>query len=212
MEGGDNGAAMRNRMRRLSSQIFVSQLVILTTTVLVGFGLFVRQERSNLDSQYESRAASIAETTAGVPTIRSCMQRTAPGCAADIQRIATTIENETGASYVVVIDLNRVRHSHPDPALIGQQVAEPIVVADGRVHVGIDNGSTGRSANGKAPLLGLDGRLVGEVSVGLEEKSVTAALWHELPSYAAWFGVALAPRGGRVLGPGPAAQATDLRS
>jgi two-component system CitB family sensor kinase len=182
---------MRNRMRRLSSQIFVSQLVILTTTMLVGFGLLVRQERSHLDSQYEARAASIAETTAGVPTIRSCMAQAAPGCAADIQRIASTIENETGASYVVVIDMNRVRHSHPDPALIGQQVAEPIVVADGRVHVGIDNGSTGRSANGKAPLRGPDGTLVGEVSVGLQESSVTAALRHEIPSYAAWFGIAL---------------------
>lgn len=179
-------------MRRLSSQIFVAQLVILTTTVLVGFGLFVRQERAHLDDQYEARAASIAETTAGVPTIRSCMQQEATGCAADIQRIATTIENETGASYVVIIDLNRVRHSHPDPALIGQQVTEPIVVADGRVHVGIDNGSTGRSANGKAPLLGPDGTLVGEVSVGLRESSVSSALRHELPSYAAWFGVALA--------------------
>ena len=87
--------------------------------------------------------------------------------------------------------MNRVRHSHPNPALIGQQVAEPIVVADGQVHVGIDNGSTGRSANGKAPLLGLDGTLVGEVSVGLRESSVSSALRHELPSYAAWFGIAL---------------------
>lgn len=179
-------------MRRLSSQIFVAQLVILATTVLVGFALFLRQERTHLDRQYEARAASIAETTAGVPTIRGCMQHTAPGCAADIQRIATTIEDETGASYVVVIDLNRVRHSHPNPALVGQQVEEPIVVADGRVHVGTDVGSTGRSANGKAPLYGLDGSLVGEVSVGLGESSVSAALWAELPSYAAWFGVALA--------------------
>jgi two-component system CitB family sensor kinase len=183
---------MRNRMRRLSSQIFVAQLVILTTTVLVGFGLLIRQERAHLDNEYEARAASIAETTAGVPTIRSCLQQDAPSCATDVQRIATTIESETGASYVVVIDLDRVRHSHPNPALIGQRVAEPIVVADGRVHVGTDNGSTGRSANGKAPLYGLDGSLVGEVSVGLRESSVSAALRHELPSYAAWFGIALA--------------------
>ena len=183
---------MRNRMRRLSSQIFVAQLVILTTTVLVGFGLLLRQERAHLDNAYEARAASIAETTAGVPTIRSCLQHNAAGCAADVQRIATTIETETGASYVVVIDLDRVRHSHPNPALVGQRVEEPIVVADGRVHVGTDNGSTGRSANGKAPLYGLDGSLVGEVSVGLRESSVSAALWGELPSYAAWFGLALA--------------------
>ncbi len=179
-------------MRRLSSQIFVAQLAILTTTILVGFGLFVGVERAHLDVQYGTLAGAIAQTTADDPAIRSCMQQQAPGCAATIQNIATTTQNNTGASYVVVIDMNRVRHSHPDPALIGQQVTEPIVVADGKVHIGINNGSTGRSANGKAPLYGPDGALVGEVSVGLRESSVSSALWREIPSYAAWFGIALA--------------------
>ncbi|MDQ2849602.1 MAG: sensor histidine kinase [Actinomycetota bacterium] len=182
---------MRTRMRRLSSQIFVAQLVILTTTILIGFLLLITRERSHLDSQYQARAASIAKTTAQVPDIRKCMQREAPGCASTIQRLATDVTMTTDASYVVIIDMDRVRHSHPDPALIGQQVSEPIVVTDGRTHVGVDDGSTGRSANARAPLYGPDGRLVGEVSVGLQESSVSAALWQELPSYAAWLGIAL---------------------
>ena len=179
-------------MRRLSSQIFVAQLVILTTTIVVGFALFVRVERPRLDSQFEARAVEVAQTTAAIPEIRRCMQQRAAGCGAAIPSIAATIEKNTGASYVVIIDMNRVRHSHPDPALIGQQISEPIVVTDGRVHVGTDNGSTGRSANGRVPLYGPDGALVGEVSVGLRESSVSSALWNELPSYALWSGIALA--------------------
>ena len=178
-------------MRRLSSQIFVAELVILTMTMLVGFLLSIRHERAQLDSQYEARAASIAETTGAMPDIRRCMQHDAAGCATTLQQLSKAVTAQTGASYVVIIDLNRVRHSHPNPALIGQQVEEPIVVTDGQVHVGSDDGSTGRSANGKAPLRGLDGSLVGEVSVGLRERSVSNALWHELPAYATWFGVAL---------------------
>jgi two-component system CitB family sensor kinase len=178
-------------MRRLSSQIFVAELVILTMTMLVGFLLSIRHERSQLDSDYEARAAAIAVTTAAVPDIRRCMQHDSPGCAATIQRLATTIRTDTGASYVVIIDMNRVRHSHPIPTLIGQRVEEPIVVADGRVHVGSDRGRTGRSANGKAPLRGLDGTLVGEVSVGLKESTVSSALVQQIPAYAMWFGLAL---------------------
>lgn len=34
--------------------------------------------------------------------------------------------------------------------------------------------------------------MVGEVSVGIRESSVSSALWHELPSYAIWFAIALA--------------------
>ena len=179
-------------MRRLSSQIFVAQLVILATTMIVGFGLLIRGERSHLDSQFEARAAAIAQTTAAIPAIRGCMKAQAPGCASTIQSTATTIEHSTAASYVVIIDMDRVRHSHPNPALIGARVEEPVVVADGQVHTGIDNGITGRSANGKAPLYGPDGSLVGEVSVGLRESSVSGALWLEIPSYLAWFGIALA--------------------
>ena len=183
---------MPKRMRRLSSQIFVAQLAILTTTILVGFSLFVGVERAHLDNQYGALAGAIAQTTADDPAIRSCMQHESPGCPTVIQSIATTTQKNTGASYVVVIDMDRVRHSHPDPALIGQQVTEPLVVSDGKVHIGIDNGSTGRSANGKAPLYGLDGTLVGEVSVGLRESSVSSTLWREIPSYAAWFAIMLA--------------------
>jgi two-component system CitB family sensor kinase len=178
-------------MRKLSSQIFAAQLVILTFAMAIGFVLFARAERNHLDSQYESRAASIAETVAGVPAVRSCMASERLGCADAIQNFATKTQRQTGASYVVVIDMHRVRHSHPDPDLIGAQVEEPIVTRDGKVHLGIDNGSTGRSANARAPLYGPHGDMVGEVSVGIPESSVSSALWHELPSFAVWFVIAL---------------------
>lgn len=115
-----------------------------------------------------------------------------PGCAAALQNFATTTMHQTGASYVVLIDMNRVRHSHPNTKDIGKKVAEPIVTRDGKVHLRIDSGDTGSSANARAPLYGPFGRMVGEVSVGLKESSVGAALWRELPSYAIWFAIALA--------------------
>jgi two-component system CitB family sensor kinase len=178
-------------MRKLSSQIFVGQLAILATTVLLGFALFAHQERTQLDSQYQQRAASIAQTVAGIPEVGSCLETEGGACGDNIQQIATRVRNETDASYVVVIDMDRVRHSHPNPALIGQKVSEPIVTVDRRTHVGPDNGSTGPSANAKAPLYGPDGVMVGEVSVGMREQTVSAALDHDLPSYALWFAVAL---------------------
>ena len=182
---------MRYRMRRLSSQIFVAQLVILTITIVIGFLLLARAERGHLDSQFETRAAAIAQAAAGVPQVRSCMATPAPGCSAAVQSIASGIAHHAGASYVVIIDMHQVRHSHPDPALIGKKISEPIVTIDGRVHTGVDNGSTGRSANGRVPLYAPDGRMVGEVSAGIRESSVSSALWHVLPSYAVWFAIAL---------------------
>lgn len=183
--------AVPRRMRRLSSQILVAQLAILTATTVVGFALLARADRSHLDAHYEARAAAIAETVAGVPVIRRCMATEGPGCAATIQSLATTTMKQTHASYVVLIDMNRVRHSHPNAGEIGKKVEEPIVARDGKVHLRVDHGSTGPSANAIAPLYGPNGAMAGEVSVGMPESSVSTALWNELPSYAVWFAIAL---------------------
>jgi two-component system, CitB family, sensor kinase len=178
-------------MRKLSTQIFASQVAILAATVVVGFALFATGERAQLDRQYERQAASIAWTAAQIPEIRACMTPDAT-CDGTVQSIASKIVAGTSAAYVVVIDMNRIRHSHPYPDLIGKQIEEPIATLDGRDHVTIDSGSTGRSANGKAPLYAPNGQMVGEISVGIRESSVTEAFWGELPVYALWFGLALA--------------------
>ena len=182
----------RSSTRKLSTQIFIAQLAILTATVLIGFVLFARVERQQLDRQYEQRAGSIAQAVAGVPDIQGCLAGYGDPCRESIQTVTSRIQKETGASYIVVIDMNRVRHSHPDPRLIGQQVEESIVTVDGKTHYRIDHGQTGPSANARAPMYASDGRMIGEVSVGIEESSVTSALWHELPAYAGWLAVALA--------------------
>lgn len=147
-------------------------------TTAITFVLLAFAQRVQLDREFEQRAVSIAQATAADPEIRSAMASVDTG---SVQGVAERIRVASGASYVVVIDLNRFRHSHPIPALIGQQVTEPIVVTDGKPHVGINVGSTGRSANGKVPLYGPNGQLVGEVSVGIPVERVTAELWRQLP-------------------------------
>src|SRR5882672_6573482 len=105
----------RTTGRKLSSQIFVSQVSILLAVVLVGFGLFARQERHQLDQEWMDKSLAIAETVAGVPEIRQCMEfgSQIEGCDSTVQNIATRIKDQTHASYIVVIDYNRVRWSHP---------------------------------------------------------------------------------------------------
>ena len=182
---------MRRRIRKLSSQIFLAQLVILTLSMAVGFVLFAQVVRSHLDDDYQARAAAIAQTFAQIPTIRECMAKGGANCANSVQDLALETARQTGAAYVVVIDMNRVRHSHPIASLIGQKVSEPIVARDGKVHLRIDSGYTGVSANARVPLYGPTGTMVGEVSVGIRENSVSSELLNELPSYAVWFVVVL---------------------
>jgi two-component system CitB family sensor kinase len=177
------------RPRRLSTRILTGQLVVLLVAVTSGFLLFTRELRRDIDRGYEARALSIAEAAANDTSISTAMA--AGDRNHEVQPIAESLRKATGASYIVVLDLNSVRHSHPDPALIGQPVEEPLVALDGHGHVGIDRGGLGRSANGKAPLRSPDGRIIGEVSAGILERHVSAAAARSFPALLGYSALAL---------------------
>lgn len=162
------------RSRPLASQILVAVLGILVATVAAGALLYVKLTGQTLDTQYGQRALGIATTVAQMPTVRDALVTGDPDHT--IQTMAEQVRQTTGAAYVVVTDRSGLRYSHPNPALIGWRIEEPVAALDGQGHMGIDNGSLGRSANGRAPLFGRDGAVVGQVSVGILEEQVSSAL------------------------------------
>jgi two-component system CitB family sensor kinase len=166
------------RSRTLASQILAAVLSILVITVALGAVLYVRYSASTLDKQYRQRALGIANAVSEMPEIRTALAAGDPEHV--IQSLAAQVERSTGASYVVVIDRNGVRYSHPNPALIGQSVEEPVVALDGHDHVTTDHGSLGLSANGKAPIWGADNTVIGEISVGILEQRVSSQLHREV--------------------------------
>ena len=185
---GETGAVARRR--RLYAQILTGQLTVLAVTGVVGFALYARHARDDLDRQFERRALVVAEAAAAHPGIRAAMALGDPE--GTVATLADDIRLATGASYVVVIDRDGRRHSHPNPELIGQKVEEPVVALDGLNHVGVDNGHLGRSANGKAPLRAPDGTLIGEVSAGILENQVSSELSRQVPLLLLYSGMALA--------------------
>jgi two-component system CitB family sensor kinase len=165
------------RMRSLASQILVGVLAILVVTIALGGVLYVDLTGRSLDRQYETRAVDIAATVAQIPELRAAV--TQPDPRRVIQGLATGVQQATGADYVVVTNRSGVRFSHPNPALIGRRLEEPVAALDGHSHVGIDPGSLGRSANGKAPIFSPTGAVIGQVSVGILERTVSSQLRHQ---------------------------------
>jgi two-component system CitB family sensor kinase len=178
-----------HRPRALSSLILRYVLAILVVTMVLGFALYTQVTRDLLDRYSERQALSVAEAVAADPAVRTGIadgDRTGT-----VQRVAEDVRAATGAAYVVVIDRDGIRHSHPNPALIGRRIEEPVIALDGRSHVGLDAGSLGDSANGKAPLRAPDGTLAGEVSVGILETDVSQHFWAEVPTLLRYTGAAL---------------------
>ena len=92
-----------------------------------------------------------------------------------------------------MLDLDGIRRSHPSPDRIGLPVStDPSDALAGREVMEIDEGTLGRSARGKVPLLAADGEIVGAVSVGIAYDSVRDRLLGAIPGLLAYAGGALA--------------------
>jgi two-component system CitB family sensor kinase len=167
-------------MRRsgtLASRILVAVLGILVVTIALGVSLVLRFDSQRLDRDSELRAVGIAQTVAEDPEVSTALSDGDPG--GGLQVLAGRVVRASGAAYVVITDRAGVRFSHPNRALIGKKLEEPVAALDGRSHTGIDPGSLGRSANGKAPIFDSSGAVVGQVSVGILENAVAGQYRHE---------------------------------
>src|SRR5690242_2635705 len=165
----------------LAYQILLFQVAIILLSALIGAGAAVWQASRQLDQQYEQRSLAIAETVASNSDVQEALLNSDPNGL--IQKSAEQVRKSTGASYVVVTDRAGIRYSHPNPALIGKPVDEnPASVLAGSTWVGVQRGTLGISARGKAPIF-YGGHVIGMVSVGYLEDAVFSQLVAELPGY-----------------------------
>lgn len=172
---------MRTRLP-LAYQILGFQVAIILLSALIGAAAAVWQASQELDRQSEQRSLAIAESVANSTTIQDALLVGDPGGL--IQQTADNIRRSTGATYVVVTDAQGIRYSHPNPALIGKPVDEdPGTVLAGHTWVGVQRGTLGVSARGKAPIF-YQGRVIGMVSVGFLEPALTQRLLSQLPAFA----------------------------
>jgi two-component system CitB family sensor kinase len=169
---------MPRLLRTLSARILMAVLGIMALTMLVGLALYLTVTSRTLDERAVEQATSVAVTLGDAPGVASAVEAGDPDHR--LAGMAERIRKAARASYVVVIDRSGVRYSHPNPALVGQRVEEPVLALDGAVHTGVDDGSLGRSANARAPILDSAGRPVGEVSVGILETEIGSRFWQQV--------------------------------
>jgi two-component system CitB family sensor kinase len=181
---------MRRAARRLSSQILVLQLLILTGTVIVGFALALQDIRGRVDREYEQRALVAARSVAAVPEIAAAVAR--EDRTGVVQRRAEAVRRATGMDFVVVTDGRGIRYSHPNPAMIGERVStDPSDALAGRTVLAVETGTLGRSARAKVPLRDAGGSIVGIVSVGILEGALHDEVSGFLGAMALYLAVAL---------------------
>lgn len=181
------------------------QLALATGVTALVTGLFLAPLSEELDERAMDRALAIAQTTAAQPGLPDRLTAgrgadtsgagagTGPSARGPVQREAERIREATGAGYVVIMDTDGIRWSHPEPRRVGRHVStDPSAALAGHEVRHIDEGTLGPSARGKVPLRDERGRVIGAVSVGIAYEGVREKFLGAVPELLAYAGGALA--------------------
>ncbi|WP_253189019.1 sensor histidine kinase [Mycobacterium colombiense] len=190
---------------RLATQVMLLQLVIVTLTLIVAFGLFAAFNRARLDSQYHVHATDIARVVASSPTVVTNIARYdgAPMtptpqlidelATGPIQGVASRVQERTHVLFVVIANVDGIRVADPQRDRLGRHISADIAAPlAGQEMAAHDDTVLGRAIVAKIPIFepGTN-RVLGVVVVGLSTKAFDEQFSKNLRVLAAMAGALL---------------------
>ena len=172
IRGVINGMKKRKRLWNLWKTItlLVCTVVIfslLVTDILISHNV----ERTTEDSQAE-KAKTIAHIVANDSIVIDGLIGKADTAA--IQTYTNRILKNTGVQFIVVMDMNGIRKSHPNPQKIGHHFigGDEGPALKGKEHVSLAEGTLGISMRVFVPVFSETGEQLGAVAVGISADNV----------------------------------------
>ncbi|MER5910813.1 SpoIIE family protein phosphatase [Streptomyces sp. NPDC001982] len=177
--------------RSVAGQVFVLQVVIVLLLVVSAVVAQVLQVRHDSSLEARNRSLAVAETFANAPGTVAALRT--PDPTALLQPRAEAARKATGVDFIVVMNTDGIRYTHPKPDRIGKKFVGTIApaLAGGIVSEEIV-GTIGRLVQVVVPVRAPDGSVVGLVSAGITTEHVGGAADQQLPLLLASAAAALA--------------------
>ncbi|WP_405674381.1 SpoIIE family protein phosphatase [Streptomyces canus] len=182
--------------RSVAGQVFVLQVVIVLLLVVAAVVALVLQVRHDSTIEARNRSVAVAEAFANAPGTVEALSSPDPSAA--LQPRAEAARRATDVDFIVVMNTDGIRYTHPKPDRIGKKFVGNIApaLAGGVVTESI-TGTIGPLVQAVVPVKADDGKVVGLVSAGITTAKVGGTANQQLPLLlmAAAVGLALATGG-----------------
>ncbi|MET9834272.1 SpoIIE family protein phosphatase [Streptomyces sp. NPDC006385] len=166
--------------RSVAGQVFLLQVVIVLLLVVAAVVALVLQVRYDTTQEARNRSVAVAEAFANAPGTREALD--SPDPSAVLQPRAEAAREATGVDFLVVMNTDGIRYSHPKPDRIGKRFVGTIGPAlDGRVVTEEITGTIGPLVQAVVPIKAPDGKVVGLVSAGVTKATVGGTANRQLP-------------------------------
>ena len=167
----------------LARQLFALQVVVVSVVVLAGSTAAYLQDRQRSQGSTRDVVLAIARTVAASPLVRTALTPPLVHPSDVLQPYAEQVRRDTGTDFVVVMNTDRTRYSHPTPSLIGKPFVGDIKAAlSGGVVLETYTGSLGPSERAVVPVRADDGKVLGLVAVGVKRAAIAHDLSRQVPA------------------------------
>lgn len=146
--------------------MFFLQVVIVLLLVAAAVVALVLQVRHDSSVEARNRSLAVAEAFVNAPGIREALSSSDP--TAVLQPRAEAARAAAKVDFIVVMDPDGIRYTHPEPDRIGKKFVGNLAPAQagGTVTEEI-TGTIGRLVQAVVPVKDPDGKVVGLVSAGI---------------------------------------------
>lgn len=189
----DNAPVRRPRLLTdisVARQVLLLQVGVVVVLVAVALALTAYDARRDAREDATGRAVDVARAVADSPTTRDAV--TGPDPTAVLQPYAERVRLDTDTDFVVVMDLDRIRFTHPNPENIGQEFIGDVGDApEGGVFTQEYRGTLGPSVRAVVPVLDGD-EVIALVSVGIRVSDIDRELRRDIAAILLSAGAVLA--------------------
>ncbi|MFI6449233.1 SpoIIE family protein phosphatase [Kitasatospora sp. NPDC050543] len=178
---GASAQSLRDkRPRSAAGQVFILQAVVVVLLVIGAVLALVLESRQDAETEARNRSVAVAQTFANSPGLGAVLKLPVPSSV--LQPLTEEARQKAGVDFIVVMNTQGIRYTHPLPDRIGQRFVGTIGPSlAGRVYTESVNGPLGHEVQAVVPVFGPDRSVVGLVSAGLKVKSVTTTVDRQLP-------------------------------
>jgi two-component system CitB family sensor kinase len=189
--GGDRPLRSWLARRSLASQVLLLQVAVVALAIAAGAAVAWLDARRDSAESARQRVLGVAETFAHSPDVLAALRTPAP--AGILQPMAESVRRATGVDFVVVMNRDRVRYSHPDPAQIGGRfIGNTAPALAGRPFTETFTGTLGPSVRAVVPVPGEGRPVEGLVAVGITQARISGELARQVPALLAMVALLLA--------------------
>ncbi|KGP74482.1 DcuS/MalK family sensor histidine kinase [Pontibacillus yanchengensis] len=167
---------MKKHPLKLSTVITLFVCLVVIISLLITGVLIRNSTTENIETQLREKAVIISRTVADSQVVQDGLQ--GDPTEESIQSYAMEVQKDAGVMFVVVMDMEGIRKSHPKPERIGKHFVggDEKRVLEGEEYVSRSTGTLGDSLRAFTPVFGEKGDQVGAVAVGISLEAVQSSM------------------------------------